>query len=128
MLIGEATVNSIILISPQESERFIDVRGFMTTLPIVESCDHCGACCMQAGHPPYIDDERQWLDFELLALLNAYLATLEDDDIGRPCIWLDLETRRCRHYEHRPQVCRDFQRGSDACRLVRWRYRIGDRR
>jgi Fe-S-cluster containining protein len=33
----------------------------------------------------------------------------------RPCIWLDLATKRCRHYEHRPKLCRDFELGGEEC-------------
>jgi Fe-S-cluster containining protein len=32
-----------------------------------------------------------------------------------PCYWFDMETRRCRHHEHRPKVCRDFETGSQQC-------------
>lgn len=34
---------------------------------------------------------------------------------GLPCCWLDPETKRCRWHEHRPQICRDFEPGSQAC-------------
>jgi Fe-S-cluster containining protein len=36
-----------------------------------------------------------------------------------PCVWLDQENRRCRFHEHRPQICRDFERGCDGC--LAWR-------
>jgi Fe-S-cluster containining protein len=32
-----------------------------------------------------------------------------------PCLWFDEETGRCRHYEHRPTACRDFEPGSLSC-------------
>jgi len=34
---------------------------------------------------------------------------------SRPCVWLDVETRRCRIYAYRPQVCRDYQVGGPDC-------------
>lgn len=37
-----------------------------------------------------------------------------------PCVWLDLNSKRCQHYEHRPQACRDFEINSQLCRLSRW--------
>ena len=40
------------------------------------------------------------------------------DDYGRPCIWLEADGT-CRHYEHRPRVCRDFERGGEDCRRMR---------
>jgi Fe-S-cluster containining protein len=42
---------------------------------------------------------------------------------GLPCLWLDPQTRTCRHYEHRPEVCREFEVGSADCR--RWRRHEG---
>jgi Fe-S-cluster containining protein len=33
--------------------------------------------------------------------------------------------RRCRHYEWRPQVCRDYELGGDACLARRREYREG---
>lgn len=34
------------------------------------------------------------------------------------CVALHPETRLCTIYEQRPQVCRDFARGSDLCRRI----------
>jgi len=45
---------------------------------------------------------------------------------GDPCIWLDMETRRCRFYEHRPVICSDDDNvviGSESC--LSWRRKIG---
>lgn len=47
----------------------------------------------------------------------AYDGTLESFD--GPCIWLDTESRLCRHHLHRPNVCRDFETGCGEC--LRWR-------
>lgn len=42
-----------------------------------------------------------------------------------PCLWYDEETKRCRHYEHRPEVCRDaIKPGDDACLQTRRSFRI----
>jgi uncharacterized protein len=79
---------------------------------------------MQQGHPPYTDDELQFVPYELLAPLNEYLAALSDEDFGQPCLWLDEDTRECLHYDHRPQVCRDFERGGAACVDLRLHYDI----
>jgi Fe-S-cluster containining protein len=32
-----------------------------------------------------------------------------------PCVWLDEQTRKCLHYENRPNECRIFQAGSLHC-------------
>ena len=37
-----------------------------------------------------------------------------------PCVWYDSQTGKCQFYDYRPQACRDFQIGSDLCRLSRW--------
>ncbi|QEG23119.1 Flagellin N-methylase [Mariniblastus fucicola] len=46
-----------------------------------------------------------------------YDGTLESFD--GPCIWLDQETRLCKHHLHRPNVCRDFETGCGEC--LQWR-------
>jgi Fe-S-cluster containining protein len=58
---------------------------------------------------------------EAEAELVGYLVPLSDDSVtgrgaeGNPCLWFDPEARRCRFYEHRPEVCRDFEVGSEDC-------------
>ncbi len=63
----------------------------------------------QAGEiddrPPEIQDE-----------YRKYQAI--DRPSGMVCVWLDHK-RRCSRYEHRPQMCRDFERGGPDCRVVR---------
>jgi uncharacterized protein len=103
---------------------FESLQSMKSPLPIIETCDGCGACCLEQGHPPFTNDERDRVPYELLAPIDEYLASLESDDFGQPCIWLDPDTKRCGHYEHRPQVCRDFERGSELCMHVRLRFRI----
>lgn len=49
----------------------------------------------------------------------------EPETFDGPCIWLDLETRRCQHHEHRPRVCREFEVASTTCR--QWRAYYPDR-
>lgn len=36
-----------------------------------------------------------------------------------PCIWLDEATGKCKHYEIRPDVCREFEVGNISCRMLR---------
>ncbi len=40
---------------------------------------------------------------------------------GLPCIWLDVERRRCSQYEFRPDRCRDVPVGGSSCAF--WRLR-----
>lgn len=106
-------------------------------LPIVQSvsCNGCGACCMQMRSPPSVvfwengqpvlvasngiesdPDDYAWL---MAAPEEARRIDLEGIDSDRPeecpCSWLDLATMRCRFYEFRPGICRDFEVGSPEC-------------
>lgn len=87
----------------------------MTPLPIV-SCDNCGACCMRMGVPPFsTDDDIEWdrLPPELQQEIIEFQQ--REDWASLPCLWLDLETRRCRHYDLRPDVCERFVPGNPIC-------------
>lgn len=113
------------------------------TLPIIESCNGCGACCLLARSPPfavYLDltsgnyhvwDDADAAELERLtcappeALAALQAGDLDERPINSPCSWLDLETRRCRYYEHRPQMCRQLELAGDACRASRKREGIG---
>ena len=107
-------------------------------LPVIESCESCAACCMDQGSPPgYIllhrhggqgwpdqeDVERfRHLPSKARVILKKHIDRLRSKDPPRgdePCCWLDMAARKCRFYEHRPQICRDFEMGSVACRT--WR-------
>lgn len=41
-----------------------------------------------------------------------------------PCLWYDEEAKQCRHHEYRPDTCREFEVGGDACRATRSHFRI----
>jgi len=77
-----------------------------------EVCRGCGACCLRQPWPPFLDEH------ELAAIprrLREELKRASRDRTGLPCFWLDLLTHECRHYEHRPVACREFQPGSENC-------------
>jgi Fe-S-cluster containining protein len=59
---------------------------------------------------PYVEG----LPAEAVAVITEHREAHEDP-AGLPCCWLDLETKRCRWYEHRPTVCRDFEVRSVEC-------------
>lgn len=96
----------------------------MIELPLLESCDNCGACCMITCVPPFVvingvhegvlrGVPNQLLD-EIMPDWHIRLSIPE-----RPCSWLDTETKTCRHYEYRPQACRDFEINSKSCHAIR---------
>ena len=88
-------------------------------LPVIESCDGCGACCLVVTSPPFrrmIDEygEEEWGRLRrerpdlVSGLLDADRARRAggDPSYGTPCLWFNAETRRCPHYDHRPLACR----------------------
>ena len=114
----------------------------MHDLPIL-SCDGCGLCCEGQVSPPGYqlftgewgqwsiyspDDDADFARFQALpdvarAELDAHAArvmagTYEPDSA---CIWHDPVTRKCRWYEHRPQICRDYEMGRASCLAERER-------
>ncbi|MFY9254758.1 MAG: YkgJ family cysteine cluster protein [Fuerstiella sp.] len=90
-------------------------------LPIIESCDGCGACCMRTPVPPFQPGEEYEKDVpaHLLQLIADRIAADQHFDLVS-CVWFDDQQRRCQHYELRPEACRSFQVASDACRMSRW--------
>lgn len=78
-----------------------------------------------AGHP----GESYWhtlpkeLKSEWLQFVSSYEADRKlngtTDSLDGPCFWFDMESRKCKHHEFRPRVCRDFEVGSEPC--VEWR-------
>ena len=114
-------------------------------LPVVESCEGCGACCLEQATPPgyaayltglfSLDDGSD--DAARLMALPADLRTELDSYVDqavrsgndseiKPCLWYDVAKRQCQHYEWRPQMCREFEIDSDFCHSWRRQYRIGE--
>ena len=106
-----------------------------TMLPIATDCNGCGVCCLHMGYPAFIlpnseeqiEGEIYWhaLPLELRGELDSYVKAyrVEEGQLDGPCFWLDLETMLCKHHEHRPRVCREFEIGSRLCRQWREHYR-----
>jgi len=83
-------------------------------------CLQCGACCAHLGSPPIMPDETEKLPPELRDTVHAFLdADGWRSESYKPCYFWNSETRKCRIYEHRPAICREFEPGSEACRA--WR-------
>ena len=86
------------------------------------TCDDCGACCMHMNLVPlsgWCFDSDSPLSAEEENQLQDVLHGMCGGDDETPCIWLDRLTGRCKHYEKRPPVCREFEVGSEACLLHR---------
>ncbi len=113
------------------------------SLPVLD-CRGCGVCCLHMGYPAFnlsVEQLEQpgepmslnsaakadWARWQqmpealrrpILGLMEVYQPPV-DGGLDGPCTWLDPETKLCRHHEHRPQVCRDFEIGSQGC--LDWR-------
>jgi len=102
------------------------------TLPVVEECSDCSACCNQHSLPPYSrvmildrdlfdewpfeDDEIiEWFDELPDELKNELTANVDRSD--KPCLWLN--NGKCRHYEQRPPACRAFPVDGKWCHIHR---------
>ena len=107
-------------------------------LPIVGSCDDCAACCGVVTLPPFRrifgeEGEEAWerLRWDRPDLLAGFLEAEQSrkaeglPSFGSPCLWLDPALGRCRHYEHRPRACRDFEVGGLDCLGARRRGQVG---
>ncbi len=93
------------------------------SLPVVD-CVGCGGCCLEVGHPGFfwnpatgggVDPLWFSLPAALRSELEVYLDGLAEPDLGKTCVWFDPDLRRCRHYDYRPQMCRDFEVGNPKC-------------
>ena len=107
-------------------------------------CSDCGRCCQHMGTPPMyaaafpLGGKPVWWfvkseDAAILAraprkvreeLRDYYHAVQRGEIADRsgqdvPCLWYDEVTRRCRHYEFRPTICREFEAGGEEC--AAWR-------
>ena len=64
---------------------------------------------------------------EAMELLKDFAASSVTDGsmIGdSPCVWLDTGTRKCRFYNDRPAICRDFEMGGRWCQSWRQKYEV----
>jgi Fe-S-cluster containining protein len=89
-------------------------------IPLIESCNNCAACCRRTPIPPFQPGEEARWNVPDWMLESVHDRIRRDEQFELlPCVWLDPHTLRCRHYEFRPQACRDFEIGSLLCRLSR---------
>jgi uncharacterized protein len=108
----------------------------MVQLPVL-NCDGCGACCRHLHFPPGFQlfaapqygqwgtceedpDYKLWFSMpeELRQeLRDNYLLLHSQEDA--PCIWYDAATQKCKHHEHHPTTCREFEVGGEGCLI--WR-------
>lgn len=105
----------------------------MIPLPLADASDPCqpcdAGCCRHVGRPPFtlVWDgpggrclTPDWPDFPRWVAAPAELrAAVRTDRLANPhpygpCVWLGADGR-CRGYEFRPDVCREFVPGGPDC-------------
>jgi uncharacterized protein len=107
----------------------------MLNLPVL-NCDGCNAsCCRHMVMPPFVPllVDLEWVNFlqnhpDLAAEIEAeYRRKRAEADwpSESPCFWLDTATGRCKHYNERPEICRDFEVGGEYCLEARDYYGVG---
>ena len=83
---------------------------------MMSACELCGgACCKSMTLPKKIfnEDVARWLGYH----------AVENDEVMRfNCACRMLHEGKCSIYENRPQMCKDYQVGSRACREAIKRY------
>ena len=104
------------------------------------SCESCGLCCEGNGSPVALYASRpEWPSLhpyrpagvpdELIREIDENFGGLfRGQEPPERCLWFDAEARRCRHYEWRPQFCREYELGGVACLASRTTYLTGDSR
>ena len=111
--------------------------GLLPQLTVInpESCAGCGLCCEGIGSPVALYTSRsefgerhpfrpEGLPAELIAEIDEHFGGLyRGQEPQERCLWFDPAARQCRHYEWRPQICRDYELAGDACLLRRRQYR-----
>jgi len=92
-----------------------------------DSCSDCGLCCEGIGSPILLYATRpNWKAFHPYRpadLPKALSQEIDDHFAGllrgqepqARCLWFDPQTRRCKHYEYRPQICKDYELGGPQC-------------
>lgn len=85
-------------------------------------CTDCGACCIGTT-----------VEITYKDLIYVHPDAYEKQGgrlflkrVDNHCINFDPETRRCKDYDGRPTVCREFAPGSGTCRFLRALQRISD--
>ncbi len=96
-------------------------------------CRQCGACCASFRvdfHPSAGEAQGGCVPEGLYDELNASIARMRGTDDAQPrCRALRGtigEAVRCVIYDERPEPCREFEAGSDACKRARRRHGLPD--
>jgi len=83
-------------------------------------CRRCGTCCAFISIPPFREDELDRLPPDIQQVVDWHTQNHPNrPNSPVPCYFYDMASRSCLIHEHKPQTCRDFEPGGQACRKVR---------
>ena len=72
-------------------------------------CTRCGKCCKQVVfRVPKVEGSMLFWRLHGIEFYDDKAAGMAVVVLHDKCEWLDGETLRCKNYERRPQMCRDF--------------------
>ena len=98
-------------------EMGVRVRSFAEIKePKKNECWRCGACCcVYPNLPPFTQDEIGALLRDIRSIVK-WFRTHRTHGVVSPCPFVERrQGSSCMIYEHRPQVCRDYEPGSQSC-------------
>lgn len=73
------------------------------------SCRGCGKCCRQVVfRVPVQDGSALFWRLHNIEHYNDLVAGIAIIVIHDKCEWLDGETNKCKNYERRPTLCKEF--------------------
>ena len=98
-------------LNPPEQSMSMDIELKSTSAGTVVTCATCRACCCRLEVMIMGDDE---VPVELTEP-DHWGGRIMARSADGWCAALDRDTLRCRIYEHRPTVCRDYQMGGSEC-------------
>ncbi len=98
-------------------------NGIADALPDASACHYCAACCVSVGRPPFQPEEIAALPAEIQQIV-VWFNRHDPQRTAQvtPCYFLNLATRMCLIYEHRPQACHEFRPDGQICRELRRAY------
>lgn len=99
------------------------------SLPLLSSCDGCGACCRHMIAPPFLMSGGRNEAREKgvpQSLIDQFWPrwTLRLQLPESACVWYDEAAAQCRHYELRPDACRAFDINSGPCQESRRKWGV----
>ncbi len=86
--------------------------------PSNDPCHNCGICCLAFSLPPFDANELVKASDALLQQVDAYAHSARYRN-SNPCLWLDLDSGKCKQHKFRPVLCRWFEPGCQACDNLR---------